>query len=479
VLLEASIRRAVFALVVCAGVLLPASSAAAFQRGFTITAWSADAYLAQRSDTALTRMADDGSDHAAVFTQWFMDSLTSSSLAPDPQRTPSDAAILHAMATAQAAGMAVTIKPQIGIRTGNWIGFAHPADLDTFWAGYRTMLLHYADLAEQGGAKMLVVGTEMCTLSGDSSRWRALIAEVREHFHGELTYAANFDEFQRVQFWDALDYVGVDAYFGLANEEDPAPPAETLAAAWSDRGYLAQLASVSRRTGKQILFTEIGYRGIHPTAVHPNQWNVDGDTDVDAQARAYTAFYDAVADQPWLAGVYWWGVESDGWWVKDYNPLGKPAEAVMASWNRRPPPPAPAPTETPAPASPETPTPAVPETPAPADTPAPALTSPPSPAATPPKPASPLATPAIAVSIRGRRLHGAVTHYSPRCRGSVTLRVRRRSQHRWRYVRPTHPRAVDARGRFSHRLLAGRLRVRAVFGSRCGHAASRWLVAVS
>jgi hypothetical protein len=439
--------------------------------------------MAPRSDAALTRLAGDGSDHAAVFTQWFMDSPTSSNLAPDAQRTPSDAAILHAAATARAAGMAVTIKPQIGIRTGSWIGSAHPADLDSFWADYRTMLLHYADLAEQSGAEMLVVGTEMTTLSGDASHWRPLIAEVRDRFHGQLTYAANYDEFQRVPFWDALDYVGVDAYFSLADVDDPAPSAAALAAAWNDRGYLAQLAAVSRRSGKRVLFTEIGYRGAHATAVHPNQWDTDDDIDVEAQANAYRAFYDAVADQPWLAGVYWWGVESDSWWVKDYNPLSKPAEAVMAEWNRRPAvdPPAPADAQHDAPATEANPAPPVDSpTPAPpaAETTAPA----PAPAtpATSTSTSSPrAATPAVAARVRGRHLHGAVVHYSSRCRGTVTLRVRRRSHGRWHYVHPPRALVITARGRFSRRLAPGRLRVRVVFSSRCGRAASHWLTAVS
>jgi hypothetical protein len=420
---------------VCAGVLLPASSADAFQRGFTITGWSADSYLAPRSDDVLTRMAGDGSTHAAVFTQWFMDSPTSSSLAPDAQRTPSDASILHAAATARAAGMAVTIKPQIGIRTGNWIGYAHPADLDAFWADYRAMLLHYADLAEQSSAEMLVIGTEMATLSGDEAHWRPLIAEVRQHFHGKLTYAANYDEFARVPFWDALDYVGIDAYFSLADSSDPAPSADALASAWTTRGYLAQIAAVSRRTGKQVLFTELGYRGVHSTAVHPNEWNAEDDIDVTAQAAAYSAFYQAVADQPWMAGVYWWGIESDNWWVKDYSPVGKPAEDVMAAWNKRP--------------------------------------------STPPPPSemNPIlmpAAPAIEIRVVGRRVVGSIARYRRECGGRVGLRLRRKSHGRWRYVRPPRLLVLNASGRFSQRLRQRRLRVRAVFSSRCGRAASGW-----
>jgi hypothetical protein len=463
------------ALVVCAGVLLPASAAHAFQRGFTITGWSADAYLSARSDAALTRMAADGSDHAAVFTQWFMDSPTSSSLAPDPQRTPSDAAILHALATARTAGMEVALKPQVGIRTGNWIGYAHPGDSAAFWGDYRTMLLHYADLAEQGGATLLVVGTEMGTLSGDEAHWRPLIAEVRQHFRGQLTYAANYDEFARVPFWDALDYIGIDAYFSLADPSDPAPSADVLTAAWSTRGYLAQIAAVSQRTGKQVLFTEIGYRGVRSTAVHPNQWNEDDEIDVSAQANAYAAFYAAVADQPWMAGAYWWGVESENWWVKDYNPMAKPAEEIMAAWNRRAPTapaaPSPSPDVGADPTPPEDPQPIGADEPAPPREPDPAPKTDPVITTAPARPVPP----AVLASVRGRRLTGAIEHYSPKCHGSLSLRLRARSHGRWRYVRPSHVLMVKDSGRFSRRLRRGPLRVRAVFSSRCGRAASRWI----
>jgi hypothetical protein len=308
----------------------------AFQRGFVLTGWSADSYLTPRSDALIDRMAAAGSSHAALFTQWFMNTPESSHIAPDPGRTPTDAALEHAADRIRAAGMEITLKPQVGIRTGAWIATAKPADLDSFWADYRTMLLHYADLAERIDAGTLVIGTEMRSLSRDDARWRALIAELREHFHGALTYAANWDEFQAVPFWDALDYIGIDAYFPLAIAADPAPPAGQLAAAWTARGYLRTIAAVSRRFGKKVLFTELGYRGVRATAVHPNFWSSTQDvTDIQAQANAYRAFYTAVAAQPWMAGVYWWEVNADHWWAGDYSPLGKPAADVMTAWNKR------------------------------------------------------------------------------------------------------------------------------------------------
>ena len=46
--------------------------------------------------------------------------------------------------------------------------------------------------------------------------WRALIQEVRQRYDGPLTYGANFDQFDRVGFWDDLDALSVNAYFPLS-----------------------------------------------------------------------------------------------------------------------------------------------------------------------------------------------------------------------------------------------------------------------
>jgi hypothetical protein len=432
---------------------LPARAEAtgSFHRGFVLTSWKPDSYLLPPTDNALRRMAADGSNQAAIFTQWFMDGPGSSILAPDPARTPSDAAIVHAATTAREAGMNVTLKPQIGIRDGSWIGVAQPADPTTFWSGYRAMLLHYADLAEQVGATTLVIGTEMRTLSWDEAHWRPLIAEIRTHFHGALTYAANFDEFDRVPFWDALDFVGVDGYFELADESNPAPSAADLATAWTSRGHLARLAAVSRRTGRKVLFTEIGYRGGHTTAVHPGRWDIVDVPDPQAQANAYEAFYQAVALKPWVAGVYWWDVHPDERWIQDYSPLGKPAEQVLAAWNQRPD------------------LGQGPDIPAPAPvTQAPPL-PPPEPQASPPA-----ARAAIDITLRGRRLVGSVAPYSAACPGKVWLQLRTRAGGRWRTMRAPRPFAPRGGGAFARSLRARPARARAVFRSRCSSARSGW-----
>jgi hypothetical protein len=46
--------------------------------------------------------------------------------------------------------------------------------------------------------------------------WRAVIAEVRGRYTGPIAYGANFDQYDQVGFWDAVDALGVTSYFPLS-----------------------------------------------------------------------------------------------------------------------------------------------------------------------------------------------------------------------------------------------------------------------
>ena len=200
------------------------------------------------------------------------------------------------------------------------------------------MIDHYADLARQGGATMLVIGTELKTMSGSAytSRWKQIVASVRRRFSGRLTYAANWNEYQQVRFWGDLDYIGIDAYFPLSGSGSPT--AASLLAAWTSRGYVGALAGASRAFGKQVLFTEIGYRSIAGSTAQPNLWNSGGIYDMNEEANAYEAAFQAFSGRSWFAGMYWWSwpatLPANGW-NGDYTPADKPAESVMRSWNAK------------------------------------------------------------------------------------------------------------------------------------------------
>jgi hypothetical protein len=304
-----------------------------FFRGATLTSWWHDEYASPAGDQALDELRDTGAREAALLVTWYMERRDSSSVVRDPQRTPSDSALRHAMARARALGMRVVLKPHVDVLDGTFRGEIAPASPSEWFESYRAMLLHYADLAREGGATMLIVGTELTSLSSYAQRWRGLIADVRERFPGRLTFAANqLDGAEAVTFWDALDYIGIDAYMplsaGAAN-----PSVEALTDAWRSRGHVERIEQLHRRYAKPVLFTEIGYQSREGTAVTP--WGgATGGISHEPQQRAYEAAFRAWAEVPWFKGFLWWGWPTGGYDPADgsHDARGKPAADVMRAW---------------------------------------------------------------------------------------------------------------------------------------------------
>ncbi|MCZ6508620.1 MAG: hypothetical protein O7A04_11330 [Acidobacteria bacterium] len=108
--------------------------------------------------------------------------------------------------------------------------------------------------------------------------WRRLIEQVRQRYSGQVTYAANFDQYEFVSFWDELDLISINAYFPLRRHYlpalDPAGMAALLESRWFVR--LQRLDEFRRRRGlpeHRFLFTELGYvrranSTIEPWAAH-------------------------------------------------------------------------------------------------------------------------------------------------------------------------------------------------------------------
>ena len=113
------------------------------------------------------------------------------------------------------------------------INFVTPEEWNTFFNEYETWIVQMAALAEAEHAEVFCVGLEYSYAQKYEERWRKIIAAVRSVYHGKVTYGANWNEYAEVKFWDALDYIGVLAYFPLTKTADPG--ASEIAAAWEKR----------------------------------------------------------------------------------------------------------------------------------------------------------------------------------------------------------------------------------------------------
>ena len=92
--------------------------------------------------------------------------------------------------------------------------------------------------------------------------WRKLIGRVRQHYSGKLTYAANFDNYHNVNFWDQLDFIGINAYFKLRNwksDSTASPIYPELLSSWQSIFKDIEIFQDTLKINKPVLFTELGY----------------------------------------------------------------------------------------------------------------------------------------------------------------------------------------------------------------------------
>lgn len=333
-----------FALVVasplsCSGPQVMVIPSQVKQRGISYACWWPGLYSLPDSDLSLAHLTETGANWISLIVTRYQTGLGSTEIFA-AESTPTDEDLVHALGQAHTLGLKVMLKPHLDLLNdpSHWrgqIGQAYTTETQwsEWFASYRAFIAHYADLAAAHGADQFCVGCELVGTTHRESDWRAVVAEVRSRYRGPLIYAGNHSgEEVGLTWWDALDMIGVDAYYPLSSH--PNPSLDELKAAWQP--LVASLGSLAARCQKPVILTEVGYRSIDGTAMHPWDWQVEGKVDLQEQADCYRAALESLYGQPWFAGIYWWswgpdplegGPNDDG-----YSPHDKPAEDLLRAW---------------------------------------------------------------------------------------------------------------------------------------------------
>lgn len=313
--------------------LAPPAVAAEFpQRGSAAPLWDDDAYASSGYRDLLGRLAAAGAEWVTVVPTWYQADLTSSAIyAETPGRTTTDEALIEGIRAAQALGFRVVLKPHVDpVEGGGRVGIQPDAE-DAWFESYTEMILGYARLAEAEDVDQLVVGTEFRGISTSSEAWRTLISRVREVFSGPLTYAANHDEYDQIEFWEDLDFIGVDAYFPLGTV--PSTDVSALTERWDEiADRLEQLAAA---TGRTVVFTEVGYPSQEGAITQPFNPSTSDVVSEEEQAAALQAMLDAVGDESWFGGLHWWmwyDEETSAAAELSYMPEGKLAGQILEEY---------------------------------------------------------------------------------------------------------------------------------------------------
>jgi hypothetical protein len=247
-------------------------------------------------------------------------------------------AVARAIRQAHAQGLRVLLVPHLWVENGAWRGEIDPGGAPAWrrWASaYREFASAWAEVAAEERADMLSVGVELGSwVTGrHAPSFLALIDAVRAIYSGPLTYSANWDDADDTVVWGALDVIGVNAFYPLAEAEGAGFP-QMLE---GGRRVAERVRQLAHRWYKPVLFTELGYTTRRDPAVRPWEWP-DRMTQVRidevAQADAYRALLAPLLDEPAFAGFFVWRFYSDPDDVSQeaewgFSPRGKRAELVL------------------------------------------------------------------------------------------------------------------------------------------------------
>lgn len=252
-----------------------------------------------------------------------------------------EAGVVATVQYAHELGMNVMLKPHVWVRGQGWAGefeMKNEADWKEWEQNYRDYIISYAQVADSLNVELFCIGTEYrLAVRQRPEFWHGLIKEVKGIYDGKLTYAANWDNYQNVGFWDDLDYIGVDSYFDIS--ENKTPSVAHLTEKWGP--VKGDLQSFANGKGKPILFTEFGYKSVDFTA--DGHWKYNRDERVlnlQAQANAYQAVFKTFWNEPWFAGGFLWKwfdshAERGGPDNTRFTPQNKPAEETIRKWYGR------------------------------------------------------------------------------------------------------------------------------------------------
>jgi hypothetical protein len=279
--------------------------------------------------------------------------------------------------------------------------FAVTATAEHQWFdSYTAYAVHYAQISQKYHLPYFIFGNDLLNITTDTKNtgkgskgaagaqgetfactgrrdceWRHVINAIKSAtytdyqghqqtgggYQGKLSYGASWGnandtkvpvEFEHITWWDALDFIGVNAYFPLTQLAADVPIA-TLVDAWhgkQDDLALAGQGDIVGRLGGMydkfkhpILFTSAGYpsapgANIAPDATTPTaRDDLEQEHDMEALLRAFPQ-----QTAPWFAGVIWsfdepkWPRSSvNGWatsadWAGDTVSGSSPNDAKLA-----------------------------------------------------------------------------------------------------------------------------------------------------
>ena len=242
--------------------------------------------------------------------------------------------VIGSIKLAQKKGLKVMLKPHVWVIGEGWTGdftLATESDWREWENQYSNYILDYVKIADSLNVEIFCMGLEYRKVVAQRPEfWGNLADKIRTIYGGKITYAANWDNYQNIPFWDKMDYISIDAYFPLSQKDTPT--VDELVALWEQP--FRDIEALQLKHQKPILFTEFGYRSINKGAGRHWELPTQGTPNMEIQSNALQALFNKFWQQTWFKGGFLWKwfnfhKTAGGTDNSRHTPQNKPAELVV------------------------------------------------------------------------------------------------------------------------------------------------------
>ena len=201
---------------------------------------------------------------------------------------------------------------------------------DAWFDQYTAAVVKNAEIAQRLGIELFAVGKQAgaVTREENAPRWKKLIAQVRQEYSGKLTYVSLSGEGagEYASFpWADLDYVTFYGGPRISVSIRDQPSVADLKAAF-EKNNDEVFEPVSKAAGKPALFLTAFMSRTQAVEQEWFEWgqpHPEIGLDLTIQAKLTEAFFQAMEDESWVAGLFSWGF----WWRDDTDATLVPGDA--------------------------------------------------------------------------------------------------------------------------------------------------------
>ncbi len=276
----------------------------------------------------------------------------------------SDAALRAHIKDIKAGGLKVMMEPQVCC---NSVSAEHSEEWLRAWFNtYENFLLYHARVAAEEKVDAMFLdwsGAQVNALPGSHNapawtleRWREMMRKVRTVYKGPIGYNTLIigDGDKQAEAWpwsslqpiaDQFDFIGVAVWSGIATS---ANESQTEMDRKMEHAIDVGVLPIYEATKRPVVFTGIAFasfdgaaindKGVFEVALesyYPEQ-NTKLAWDGVEQAMAFQALMQAVAERPYVTGVYPFLYQYLAMPLSpDYSVRDKPAEALLKTWYER------------------------------------------------------------------------------------------------------------------------------------------------